>query len=553
MSLIETKAIISKYLSVQPNQNLVAYLSMEFAIDQCLKIYSGGLGFLAGSHFRSAYELNQNIIGVGILWKYGYYDQTRDADNSMQVSFIRKEYSFLVDTEIKFQILVNEHPVWVKAWLLPPDTFSTAPLFLLSTDLPENDYLSQTIADRLYAPNDLSRIAGSILLGSGAHKLMKMLELDPNVWHLNEAHGLPLIYSLYQEYNHWDIVKQKTVFTTHTPELAGNERRPMEQLWKMSFFCGVSWDEVYRTSYIENGIFSYTETAIKCTRKQNAVSKLHEKVCKENLYSHLEGEMNMESITNAQNTNYWQDLLLNEFLQSNNDLGLVTRKKELKSQLFKIVADQTGKIFDPNILTIVWARRFAGYKRAWFLIKDLQRFNELTNRINEPIQVIWAGRPYPSAQGDIDLFHRLERETRYNKRAAVLTGYELELSGCLKKGSDIWLNTPRYLHEASGTSGMTAAMNATLNLSIDDGWVAEFAKHGQNAFVIAHANENLSDDQRDEQEYQLMMQILEKEIIPMYYNNSSEWVGMIKQSMEDVTANFNSNRMALEYYQKLYS
>jgi starch phosphorylase len=129
----------------------------------------------------------------------------------------------------------------------------------------------------------------------------------------------------------------------------------------------------------------------------------------------------------------------------------------------------------------------------------------------------------------------------------------LELSGSLKKGSDVWLNTPRYLHEASGTSGMTAAMNASVNLSIDDGWVAEFAKHGQNAFVITHANENLSDDQRDEQEYQLMMRILEKEIIPMYYHNTTDWLKIIMQSMADVSTNFNSNRMAIEYYEKLYS
>ncbi len=553
MSLVETKAIVSKYLSVRPNQKLVTYLSMEYAIDQCLKIYSGGLGFLAGSHFRSAYELNQNMVGVGILWKYGYYDQTRDAENAMQISFIKKEYSFLMDTEIKFQITVNEHLVWVKVWLLPPDTFGTAPLFLLSTDLPENDYLSQTIADRLYAPNELSRIAESILLGAGAYKLLKILELEPQVWHLNEAHGLPLIFSLYQEENDWEAVKQKTVFTTHTPEQAGNERRPLEQLWKMSFFCGVSWDEVVKASFIENGIFSYTETAILRTNKQNAVSKLHEKVCKEDLYKHLVSEMNMISITNAQNTHYWQDLVLKDFCNSNNDLGIVNRKKELKTELFKIVADQTGKIFDPNVLTIVWARRFAGYKRAWFLLKDLHRFNALTNRTDEPIQVIWAGRPYPAAQGDIDLFHRLEQETKYNKRAAIITGYELHLSELLKKGSDVWLNTPRYLHEASGTSGMTAAMNASINFSVDDGWVAEFAKHAENSFVIDHANENLNESQRDEQEYQLMMKRLEKEIIPMYYRNTPEWLKIIKKSMEEVSANFNSNRMAIEYYQNLYN
>lgn len=167
-----------------------AYFSMEFAIHQPLKIYSGGLGFLSGSHFRSAYELKQNMIGIGILWKYGYYDQERNQDQTLDVAWNEKLYSFLEDTGIKFQILVHDAPVWVKAYYLAPETFKTAPLFLLSTDLPENDYVSQTISHKLYDANVATKVAQFILLGVGGAKLIDLLGFNPEIYHLNEAHGL---------------------------------------------------------------------------------------------------------------------------------------------------------------------------------------------------------------------------------------------------------------------------------------------------------------------------------------------------------------------------
>ena len=170
----------------------VAYFSMEFAIHQPLKIYSGGLGFLSGSHLRSAYELRQNMIGIGILWKYGYYDQARNQDQTLQVTWMEKNIAFLEDTGIKFQITVHEHPVWVKAWYLDPEIFKTAPLFLLSTDLPENDYVSQTITHRLYDANVATKVAQFILLGVGGAKLMDEIGFNPDVYHLNEAHGFQL-------------------------------------------------------------------------------------------------------------------------------------------------------------------------------------------------------------------------------------------------------------------------------------------------------------------------------------------------------------------------
>src|SRR5688572_5210090 len=197
----------------------VAYFSMEFATHQPLKIYSGGLGFLAGSHLRSAYELRQNLVGIGILWKYGYYDQARHQDQTLNVTWYEKNYSFLEDTGIKFQINVHEHPVWVKVFYLNPETFKTAPLFLLSTAVPENDYVSQTITHRLYDANVATKVAQFILLGVGGAKLMEVTGFNPELYHLNEAHGISSAFYLYDRYEkNLEEVKKRLVFTTHTPE-----------------------------------------------------------------------------------------------------------------------------------------------------------------------------------------------------------------------------------------------------------------------------------------------------------------------------------------------
>ncbi|MCU0337225.1 MAG: alpha-glucan family phosphorylase, partial [Sediminibacterium sp.] len=184
-----------------------AYFSMEFAVHQPLKIYSGGLGFLAGSHLRSAYELRQNMVGIGILWKYGYYDQARNQDQTLQVTFMEKIYSFLEDTGIKFQISIHDHPVWVKAYYLNPETFQSAPLFLLSTDLPENDYVSQTITHRLYDANVATKVAQFILLGVGGAKLMDEIGFNPDVYHLNEAHGISSAFYLLNKFKSLDKVR----------------------------------------------------------------------------------------------------------------------------------------------------------------------------------------------------------------------------------------------------------------------------------------------------------------------------------------------------------
>lgn len=206
---------------------------MEFVIHQPLKIYAGGLGYLAGSHMRSAFELKQNMVGVGILWKYGYYDQVRKSDQTMDILFQEKVYGFLQKTDISFTINVSGHEVWVTAYNLEPCIFNTAPLFLLSTDLPENDYLAQTISYKLYDANRETRIASSILLGIGGARLFEYINWQPAIYHINESHGLPLAFHLYNKFKSMEEVKRRLVFTNHTPEVAGNPKTDIMLLDKM--------------------------------------------------------------------------------------------------------------------------------------------------------------------------------------------------------------------------------------------------------------------------------------------------------------------------------
>lgn len=529
----------------------VAYFSMEFAIDQALKIYSGGLGFLAGSHLRSAYELKQNLIGIGILWKYGYYDQERDSTARMKPSYVEKSYSFLEDTGIVFSIQVHNSPVYVKAWLLRPETFNSAPLFLLSTDLPENDDMSKSITNRLYDSNEATRIAQSILLGTGGAILLEQLGRHTEVYHMNEGHSLSLNFYLYSKLKSLEEVKKRVVFTTHTPEAAGNESHSYSILQDMSFFCGLQNHEVQSLLALEGDHLNYTLAALKFARKANAVSKLHGVVSRD-MWKSNPGICEITSITNAQNKTYWKDEILELALASQNDALLISRKKELKRQLFKVVADQTGKLFSEDVLTIVWARRFASYKRADMIMNDWARFIRLIQNTNMPLQLIWAGKPYPEDFGAIALFNSIIDRIKPFANCAVLPGYELGLSALLKKGSDIWLNNPRMYREASGTSGMTAAINASINLSIPDGWIPEFAKDMENSFIIAPADDHLSTEEKDRIESERLLEKIENVVLPMYYKESAEWISIMKNGARDVSPAFEAGRMAAQYYELMY-
>lgn len=406
----------------------------------------------------------------------------------------------------------------------------------------------------MYDANESTKLAQYILLGKGGARLLEEINADRDIYHLNEAHGLPAAFHLLKRMN-GDInkVKEKLVFTTHTPEEAGNEKHNLRLCYDMSYFSGLSMEEVKSIERADDDRFNHSLCALKLAKIANGVSKLHGEVARE-MWNKYDGICEIKSITNAQEFKYWSDKPLYNAKDENNETLFDYRKKHLKKRLFKIVADQTGNLFDPNVFTIVWARRFAGYKRADLLLHDKSRLYSLLNHPKYPIQIIWAGKPYPMDYSAISTFNYLVEESKNHKNMAVLTGYELSLSRSLKQGSDLWLNNPRVPREASGTSGMTASMNGSVNLSTDDGWIPEFAKHGENSFVVPKADyANMSVYEQDNYDLNKLYEILENEILPTYYENPDKWRKIQYNAMNDVKDQFNSDRMADEYYKIIYN
>ena len=456
------------------------------------------------------------------------------------------------DPNVTVTVTVNHRPVHVKVYLLKPETFQTAPMVLLSTDIESNDHLSRTITSRLYDGNHETRIAQEIVLGVGGVKALEALGEKIDIYHMNEGHAVPLTFKLYEKYRDIHEVKKRVVFTTHTPEAAGNEEHNIDLLHRMGFFSSLDIDTVREITGTHGDMFSLTVGALKLSKRSNAVSRIHAKVANDMWKDVLKEGEEIIPLTNAQNRRYWQDKGLLRAYDDNVDYEIISRKKHLKRMLFNVVANQTGKLFDPDILTIVWARRFAEYKRPGLLKYDYERFRKMVENSDRPVQIIWAGKPYPTDGVAVSIFNELVYISKDIKNIAVLTGYELELSAILKKGADIWINTPRVNREASGTSGMSASMNGAIHFSIPDGWHPEFAKHGVNSFTIPGCDETLSTEEQDKLDNKNMMDVLENEIIPTYYNDQKKWVTMIKNAMRDILPYFDSNRMAHEYYEKMY-
>ncbi|MBB6401073.1 starch phosphorylase [Methanococcus maripaludis] len=515
-----------------------AYFSMEFAIDQSLKTYAGGLGFLAGSHFRAAKRLNVPLVGVSMLWSYGYYDQVRDREGRMKVENIRKYYDFLTDIDLKVPVVINGTNIWVKAYKLEENTFNTCPIYFLTTDIPENDNLSRTISYGLYDGNNLTHIAQEIVLGIGGYKVIRECE-NVKRYHINEAHSLPVAFKMLEDYG-TDYVKEHLLFTTHTPIPAGNETQDINLLKSMGFFGSI--DTKTAEKYGGNP-FNLTVAALRMCKRSNAVSELHRETS-EKMWAWVTNREPIMNITNAQDKYYWQDRQIRESAGKKDIKMLRERKMELKKQLFEEVADQTGSLFDPNILTVVWARRFADYKRPSFLLRDEKRFKNLIK--GGKIQVIWAGKPHPADSNAQITFNWIVSKTRELKNVSVLTGYELKLSKLLKQGSDVWLNTPRRPNEASGTSGMTASMNASIHMSTMDGWHVEWAKAYPNDSFTIGDGVNLDEDYEANEMYKHL-----ERAIKIY--DTDEWWERAINSVNHVVEYFDAERMIMEYTKKFYS
>jgi starch phosphorylase len=404
----------------------------------------------------------------------------------------------------------------------------------------------------LYDANVATKVAQFILLGVGGAKLIDELGFNPDVYHLNEAHAISAAFYLYKKWGSTEEIKKHLVFTTHTPEEAGNEKHDIYLCEKMSYFCGVPLEEVRRITGIQDDQFNHSLAALRFARIANGVSALHGEVSRK-MWGAYENIAPIISITNAQNWRYWADKQMYFAMDESNEERFDDRKKYLKKRAMDIVADQTGKLFDPNVFTIVWARRFAGYKRADLLTRDTERFNALMNNKKYPVQVIWAGKPYPLDYPAISEFNNLVHISKQYKNMAVCVGYELALSKRLKQAADVWLNNPRVPREASGTSGMTAAMNGAVNFSTFDGWICEFANHGNNSFIVPPIDyTSVHVTEQDQYDLDQVYEVLEKQILPLYYENYSVWRQIMQNGMRDVRFQFDSNRMAAEYYNLLY-
>ena len=525
----------------------VAYFSMEIALDQSLKIYSGGLGFLAGSHMLSAGYLQMPMVGVTMLWSYGYYDQRIAQDGQVEVAYIRKYYDFLKDTNATTEVEIFGEKVKVKAFLVEPELFGACPVYLLTTDIEGNSEWAKSISHKLYDGNEKIRIAQETVLGVAGVRILQQIGYNFDVVHMNEGHALPAAFELLRQYNgNLEEVKKKTVFTTHTPVAAGNEVHWVDTLMEGGFFAGCS-----RESAVQLGgeNFSLTVAALRMSRIANAVSQLHGLVANK-MWEWVEGRCPIRAITNAVNLHYWQDDRVKE--AANNPEKLLAVKREMKEELFEYVANVAGKRFDPDVLTITWARRFADYKRAWLILMDKDRITRLLDE--NKIQIIFAGKFHPDDVMGKEMFNKLLNRSHSLKNVVVLPGYELELSGKLKRGSDIWLNTPLRPFEASGTSGMSANANGALHLSTFDGWTVEGTFDGINGYTIEYPelDDEMPWEERHWKDHECMMNKIENEIIPTYYENKAEWARLMQQAIRTSEAYFNSDRMVVEYYNRLY-
>ncbi len=524
----------------------VAYFSMEIALDQSLKIYSGGLGFLAGSHMLSAGYLQMPMVGVTMLWSYGYYDQRIAQDGQVEVAYIRKYYDFLKDTNATTEVEIFGEKVKVKAYLVEPELFGACPVYLLTTDIEGNSDWAKSISHKLYDGNEKIRIAQETVLGVAGVRILQQIGYNFDVVHMNEGHALPAAFELLRQYNgNLEEVKKKTVFTTHTPVAAGNEVHWVDTLMEGGFFAGCSRE---RAVELGGENFSLTVAALRMSRIANAVSQLHGLVANK-MWEWVDGRCPIRAITNAVNLHYWQDPRIKE---ANTPEKLLAVKREMKEELFEYVANVAGKRFDPDVLTITWARRFADYKRAWLILMDKDRITKLLDE--NKIQIIFAGKFHPDDVMGKEMFNKLLNRSHSLKNVVVLPGYELELSGKLKRGSDIWLNTPLRPFEASGTSGMSANANGALHLSTFDGWTVEGTFDGINGYTIEYPelDDEMPWEERHWKDHECMMNKIENEIIPTYYENKAEWARLMQQAIRTSEAYFNSDRMVVEYYNRLY-
>ena len=587
----------------------VGYFSMEFGIHESLGVYSGGLGVLAGDHCKAASDLGVPLVGVGLLYRSGYFRQTVDADGYQQ--HIYPDYDFarlpvqpvqapgggVLTVPIDLPGRIVQAAVW-KAQV------GLVPVLMLDTDIPLNDPADRPITGVLYVRGREMRLCQEIVLGVGGVRALSALGIHPAVWHMNEGHVAFLNLERVRERvregdglaDALKAVARNTVFTTHTPVPAGNEtfdkklvRRYLE-FWTREVGCDP--DDALALG-ADNGNFNMTALAIRLSSSTNGVSKLHGQVSSA-MWRHLfEGdkEQPVGAITNGVHTESWvgpemrafyaqhlaprweQHLLEPEFwarVRQVSDPALWAAHRSQKERLIRFVRErvrtqsarhglspdelrQVEGLLDPHALTIGFARRFATYKRAFLLMTDLDRLRVLVSDAGRPVQFIFAGKAHPADREGQEVIRQLVLLTQreFRGKLVFLEDYDIEMGRALVQGCDVWLNTPRRPQEASGTSGQKVPINGGVNVSILDGWWAEGFR-GDNGWAIGDGHLEPDTAAQDLADASSLYRALADEVVPRFFDRDEHglphrWIETMKASIESVVAPFSAHRMVRDY------
>ena len=524
----------------------VAYFCMEYGLHEDFHLYSGGLGILAGDHLKSAKDLDVPLIGIGLLWKNGYTCQRIDENGKPYDCYHTYEYDFLEDTGVTVEVKIRDNIVKAKVW--KTDKYDHATLYLLDTNLPNNP--GQGITNQLYGGFSETRIAQEMILGIGGIRALRKLGIDVDVYHFNEGHaalaGLELIKEK-MELGHsfeksWEKTQEEIVFTTHTPVKAGNETHSLNTLMYMGANNGLSLDQMVQ---IGGAPFGMTVAGLKLSRNANAVAELHGKTAKK-MWEHIEDGAPIIPITNGVHHGTWVDPRITENKDKKEKLW--ENHIELKKELLELVKDRTGVELDSETLLIGFARRAAPYKRSDFIFTDPDIIGPLLEE--GKLQIVFSGQAHPlDDMGKQIVANLVKMMDKYPDSVVFLENYKIDIGKKITRGSDVWLNNPRRPQEASGTSGMKAAMNGVLNLSTLDGWWPEACDHGVNGWQFGDGYEGKDQDEHD---LKALYKVLLEEVIPTYYDERDKWIEMMQASIDTTLEKFAASRMVEEYYDKIY-
>ena len=604
------------------NQAPVAYFSAEFGLHESLPIYSGGLGVLAGDHLKSASDLGIPLVGVGLFYHEGYFSQLIDINGWQQEEYLRLPLSAIpltpiTDDDGPVVISVETRSGAISSRIFRLDVGRIA-LYLLDTDIEINNREDRTLTSRLYGGDERTRIRQELLLGVGGVRALKAVGIEPNVIHMNEGHSafapLEMIRTRMQEDSlPFDQALQATasrcVFTTHTPVPAGHDRFHQglieEHIGPLGNVLGLDIGGLMALGRVDpqNGAetFCMTVLALKMCRTANGVSNLHGVVSRK-MWAGLwpwrsAEEIPIGHITNGVHVPTWlaaqmrvlYDRVLPEnwYAQSGepdvwsgfesvtpgelwethhalkNNLISYARREAVEQAKRRGDSDamiaEMDNVLDPGALTVGFARRFAPYKRADLILKDMKLLETLIRNVDHPIQFLFAGKAHPADSPGKELLQqifRLTREEPFRGRVLVLENYSIAMGRHLVQGVDVWLNNPRRPLEASGTSGQKVVLNGGLNCSVLDGWWAE-AYDGKNGFAIgagrSHANQKIQDS-RDVTE---LYRVLTEEVIPIYFDRDADdlpqaWIARMKRAIRTLGWRFNADRMVMDYASQTY-